>query len=141
MENWEMSRGGKRFEKCTRQSFMQVSYIIKIRSGTLSWLRKQVAFWKRGIMSHNDPQNVGADAQFIEAGGLKNWGCAAFLLSVLVLLLLFFIVKALLSSVIGPTAALWITLVLLIGVVAGIVFLWTRRRRRQREALRKLQHY
>lgn len=92
-------------------------------------------------MSHNDPRNVGADAQFIEAGGLKDWGCYAFLLSVLVLIMLFFIVRALLTILIGETAALWITLVLLIGAVAGIVFLWIRRRRRQKEALRKLQQY
>lgn len=32
-----------------------------------------------------EPRNPEADAKFIEAGGLKSWGCYAFLLGVLVL--------------------------------------------------------
>ena len=90
-------------------------------------------------MSHE--RNVSADAKFIEAGGLKDWGCYAFLLSVLALVILFFVVRALLTLLVGEITALWITVVVLIGAVAGIAFLWIRRRRRRKAALQKLQSY
>jgi len=94
-------------------------------------------------MNHHVPRNVEADAEFIEAGGLKDWGCFALLLAVLVLVLVlyFFVARALLTLLIGATAALWVTLVLLIGIVAGIAFLWVRRRQRKKAALRKFQSY
>ena len=83
---------------------------------------------------YNQPRNPEADAKFIEAGGLKSWGCYALLLGLLVLLLLFVLVHALLSTLMGDPAALWVGLLLVIGVAAGAVSLWFRRRRRKRIA-------
>jgi hypothetical protein len=44
------------------------------------------------------PRNPEADAKFIEAGGLKSWGCFALIPALLVLLLFFIIVHALLTN-------------------------------------------
>jgi len=92
-------------------------------------------------MNYHVPRNVEADAQFIESGGLKDWGCFALLISILGLVLFFFIARALLTLLIGATAALWVTLVLLIGIVAGITFLWIRRREKKKVAFQELQRY
>lgn len=75
-----------------------------------------------------------ADAKFIEAGGLKSWGCFAFLLCGLVLVLLFALVHVLLANLVGDPAASLASLLVLIGVMTGAVSLWIRRRRRQRVA-------
>ncbi len=83
---------------------------------------------------YHQPRNPEADAKFIEAGGLKSWGCYAFILCVLVLLILLVIAHALLSALIGNLAARGVSLFLLIGVLTGVVFLWIRRRRRQKIA-------
>lgn len=92
-----------------------------------------IAFRKRRTMYYA-PRNPEADAKFIEAGGLKSWGCYAFLLCVLVLAILFVAVYALLTNLIGGPAAWWVSLILLSGVVTGVVSLWISRRRRRREA-------
>ena len=83
---------------------------------------------------HYEPRNQEADAQVIEAGGLKSWGCYAFLLAVLVLLLLLVPMHILLSNLLGDPMAWWASLLVLIGVLAGVVSLWIKRRRRQRMA-------
>ena len=83
---------------------------------------------------YNEPRNPEADAKFIEAGGLKSWGCYAFLLGVLALVLLFVLVHALLTNLMGDPAAWWASLLMLIGVMTGAVSLWIRRKRRQRGA-------
>jgi hypothetical protein len=80
------------------------------------------------------PRNPDADAKFIEAGGLKSWGCFALLPALLVLVLFFVLVQALLTNLMGEPTALWVSLLLFSGVVAGVVVLWIRRRRRQRAA-------
>ena len=80
---------------------------------------------------YDEPRNPEADAKFIEAGGLKSWGCYAFLFSVLALLLFFILVRTLLIKLLGDPAAWWGSLVLLIGVLVGAVYLWIRGRRRQ----------
>ncbi|MBA2285892.1 MAG: hypothetical protein H0W02_10435 [Ktedonobacteraceae bacterium] len=81
-----------------------------------------------------EPRNMEADAKFIEAGGLKNWGCFAVLLAILVLVLLFVVAHALLMNLIGEPAAWWGSLIFLMGVTTGAIYLWSRRRRRQRSA-------
>jgi LPXTG-motif cell wall-anchored protein len=83
---------------------------------------------------HYEPRNQEADAQIIEAGGLKSWGCYAFLLAVLVLLILLVPVHILLSNLLGDPVAWWASTLLLIGVLAAAGSLWIRRRRRQRMA-------
>ncbi|MGI9059884.1 MAG: hypothetical protein ACR2H5_15045 [Ktedonobacteraceae bacterium] len=81
---------------------------------------------------HYEPRNQEADARIIEAGGLKSWGCYAFLLAVLVLLILLVPVHIPLSNLLGDPVAWWASTLLLIGVLVGAVSLWNRRRRRQR---------
>src|SRR5579859_3213168 len=81
-----------------------------------------------------EPRNIEADAKFIEAGGLKNWGCFAVLLAILVLVLLFVVAHALLIHLIGEPAAWWGSLIFIMGVTTGVIYLWSRRRRRQRSA-------
>jgi hypothetical protein len=81
-----------------------------------------------------EPRNPEADAKFIEAEGLKSWGCYALLLSVLVLVLLCVLVHALLTHLMADPTAWWVSFLLISGVVAGAVSLWIRRRRRQRVA-------
>ncbi len=81
-----------------------------------------------------EPRNIEADTKFIEAGGLKNWGCFALLLAVLVLVLLFVLVHALLINLIGEPEASWGSLIFIMGVTIGAIYLWSRRRRRQRRA-------
>lgn len=78
-------------------------------------------------MQH-EPRHTQADANFIEMGGLKSWGCYAFVVSVLVLLLLFVLVHVLLAGLMGDPLAWWASLLVLIGVTTGAVFLWIRRR-------------
>ncbi|MEO8973429.1 MAG: hypothetical protein ABI406_17725 [Ktedonobacteraceae bacterium] len=81
---------------------------------------------------HYEPRNTEASAKFIEAGGLKSWGCFAFLLVVLVLVLLFVLVHALLIHLFGEPVAWWGSVIFLIGVATGSVYLWIRTRRKQR---------
>ena len=83
---------------------------------------------------HYEPRNPQADGNFIKMGGLKSWGCYAFLLCVLVLVLLFVLVHVLLASLMGDPAAWWLSLLVLTGVTTGAVFLWISRRRKQRAA-------
>ncbi len=83
---------------------------------------------------YDEPRNPEADAKVIEAGGLKSWGCYTFLLSVLALLLFFILVRTLLINLLGDPAAWWGSLVLLIGVLMGVVYLWVRSRRRRSAA-------
>ena len=80
---------------------------------------------------HYEPRNMEADGKFIESGGLKNWGCFVFLLAALVLVLLFVLAHALLLHLIGEPAAWWSSLIFLIAITAGAVYLWLWRRRRQ----------
>ncbi|HLZ61641.1 MAG TPA: hypothetical protein VKR06_32250 [Ktedonosporobacter sp.] len=81
---------------------------------------------------HYEPRNSEADAKFIEAGGLKSWGCYAVLLAVIILLILFAIVRALLINLIADPAASWGALLFLAAVVAETVYLWKKRRRKLR---------
>ena len=81
---------------------------------------------------HYEPRNTEADAKFIEAGGLKNWGCFALLLVILVLVILFVITHVLLIYLIGDPAAWWGSIIFLIGVTTGVAYFWIRSRRRQR---------
>ncbi len=79
-----------------------------------------------------EPRNIEADAKFIESGGLKNWGCFAFLLAALVLVLLYVVAHVLLLNLIGEPAAWWGSLIFIMGVTMGAIYLWRRRRWRQR---------
>jgi hypothetical protein len=75
------------------------------------------------------PRNFEHDAQFVESGGLKDWGCFAVFLILLVLVLLFVIIRVLLSPRVGEPLAFWGAA----GVVAVTVILlltfWIRARR------------
>jgi len=81
---------------------------------------------------HYDHRNIEADAKFIESGGLKNWGCFGFFVAFLVLVLLFVLLRLLLAQLIGGPAALWVTLVILAGLVGSVVFFWLRLRRKKK---------
>jgi hypothetical protein len=81
---------------------------------------------------HSESRNLEADAKFIEAGGPKSWGCFALLLSIIVLVLLFVLVRLLLLNLIGEPEASWGSLIFLLAVIGGAVSLWIRNGRKQR---------
>jgi hypothetical protein len=83
-------------------------------------------------MYHRESRNPGADAKFIEAGGLKSWGCFALLISIIVLALLFVLVRLSLLHLIGEPAASWGSLIFVFAVASGAVALWISNRRKQR---------
>ena len=78
---------------------------------------------------YNQIHNPEASAKFIEAGGLKSWGCFAVFLGALVLVLLFVLVHALLIHLLADPVAWWASLLLLSVVGLGVASLWLRRRR------------
>lgn len=85
------------------------------------------------------PRDMQADAQFIESGGLKNWGCFAAGLFVLILLIFYVVVHALLSNLWGySSATLWASLGSVVVVAVGAISLWLRSRHRQRMAQEQL---
>jgi membrane protein YdbS with pleckstrin-like domain len=85
-------------------------------------------------MYNRESRNPGVDAKFIEAGGLKSWGCFALLISIIVLALLFVLVRLVLLQLIGEPAASWGSLIIVLAVASGVVALWISNRRKQRRA-------
>ena len=84
-------------------------------------------------MYNRESRNPGVDAKFIEAGGLKSWGCFALLISIIVLALLFVLVRLVLVQLIGEPAASWGSLIVVLAVASGaIAFLVANRRKQKR---------
>lgn len=81
-------------------------------------------------MQYYNQRNPEVDAKFIEAGGLKSWGCFAVLLAALAMILLAVIAHVLLNNLIGDPAAWWVSTILVVAIAIGAIFFWIVRRRR-----------
>lgn len=79
---------------------------------------------------YHEQRNFEADARFVEAGGLKNWGCTAMVVGICLLGILFVVVRLLLLKLISDPVASGITLLFIIGIAAGATSFLIRRRRR-----------
>jgi hypothetical protein len=85
-------------------------------------------------MYNHESHYPGADAKFIEAGGLKSWGCFALLISIIVLALIFVLVRLPLLYLIGEPAASWGSLIFVLAVASGAFAFWISNRRKLRRA-------
>ena len=85
-----------------------------------------------------EPRNFQADTQFVKSGGLKNWGCFAVGLFILVLLIFYVVIHALLSRVWGDPTAVWASAGIVLVVAIGAISLWIWRRSRLRSAQAQL---
>lgn len=85
-----------------------------------------------------EPRNPEVNARFIEAGGLKSWGCFALLLSAIAIILLIVVTHILLNKVMGDPAAWWVSLILVVAIAIGAISFWISRKRRLKIAQEQL---
>ena len=85
--------------------------------------------------NHRNPE---VDAKFIEAGGLKSWGCFAVLLAALAVILLAVIAHVLLNNLIGDPATWWVSAILVGAITIGAIFFLNSRSRRLKIAQEQL---
>jgi hypothetical protein len=93
---------------------------------------------ENSTMPDEPSRNFGADARYVESGGLKNGGCFAVGLFVLILLIFYVVVHVLVIHVWGDPTAVLVSAGIAIAVAVGAISLWIRRRSRLRSAQEQL---